>query len=926
MVVLVVSTAAPVDAAGGRSDPPVRDAFGERATIDPALAAILDRLDPAQPVSVVVVLRDQLDARTVRERRGERHDAAIVEGLKARADGSQRSLRAWLRIGRSQGDVVQATPLWIINAVAVTARPATIKRLAERPEIASIGPERAIQAPAATSVVTTAIGIEANVAAIGAPAMWDLGYRGEGVVVASMDTGVDGTHPDLVNQLRPGPGSWFDPYGQHATPTDLDGHGTQTMGVIVGRSSSGTAIGVAPNATWIAAKIFNDGGVATSTAIHQAFQWLLDPDGNPATPDAPTVVNESWAMGAPGCNLEFEPDLQALVAAGITPVFAAGNYGPAAGSAPSPANNPDAFAVGAVDDTDKILSSSSRGPTSCGRAAAVTYPAVTAPGVEIATSDLFGMFASASGTSLAAPHVTGALALLHQAFPGATPAQLQAALKASVKDLGAVGADNVFGAGRIDVHAALDILAGVVPTPTPTPMPTATPTPTPTPTPTATPVPTPTPTSTATPAPTPTPGQDRTGPVTGIPFVAPSTTNGSIPILLSATVDDTTSGGSVVTAAEWSIDAAGAPGTGHPLSGVFGALQVTSTGTIATTDLAALSEGAHGVLVRGRDAAGNWGPTSTTTLVIDRTGPIVAGMASPTGPSQGASTVDLSANASDGVSPVAGAEWFIGADPGPGAATAATAADGAFDTASETIRVTVPTAGRSAGETSISIRARDASGSWGPPVSTIFTITPADGIFADGFESGTTDRWTVRPRATRLAVTSTAAMAGRFGLTTTVKTNITVYVSDPSPSAAAAYHARFGFDAQAFKTGGQAVDIFTGLDARSTTVLHLQYRRASTGPGQVRLGADRVGGTTYGSWVTLPDGRHALELGWQSASAAIVRLWIDGSQASATGALDTHGIVIETVRLGPSAGVTSTMAGELRFDRFVSSRGSTIGP
>mgnify|MGYP000538239624 CR=1 FL=1 len=74
---------------------------------------------------------------------------------------------------------------------------------------------------------------------------------------------------------------------------------------------------MAPDAKWIAAKIFNDSGAATTTGIHLAFQWLLDPDGNPATADAPNVVNASWTMSAAGCNTDFQPDLQSLRAAGI---------------------------------------------------------------------------------------------------------------------------------------------------------------------------------------------------------------------------------------------------------------------------------------------------------------------------------------------------------------------------------------------------------------------------------------------------------------------------------------------------------------------------------------------------------------------------------------------------------------------------------
>ena len=103
-------------------------------------------------------------------------------------------------------------------------------------------------------------------------------------------------------------------------------------------------IDVAPDAKWIAVKIFNGSGKAYVSAIYQGYQWLLNPDGNLQTNDAPNVVNNSWTFGSPGCDLSFEPDLQALVVADITPVFVAGNYGPSSSTGASPANNPDAFA------------------------------------------------------------------------------------------------------------------------------------------------------------------------------------------------------------------------------------------------------------------------------------------------------------------------------------------------------------------------------------------------------------------------------------------------------------------------------------------------------------------------------------------------------------------------------------------------------
>ena len=114
-------------------------------------------------------------------------------------------------------------------------------------------------------------------------------------------------------------------------------------------SDTGSQVGTAPGASWIAARVFDDAGASTLSGLHAAFQWLLDPDGDPATDDAPDVVNASWVLGsAPSCNLALQPDVQALRAAGILPVFAAGNFGSGASSSASPANYPESCSVGAV--------------------------------------------------------------------------------------------------------------------------------------------------------------------------------------------------------------------------------------------------------------------------------------------------------------------------------------------------------------------------------------------------------------------------------------------------------------------------------------------------------------------------------------------------------------------------------------------------
>ncbi|MES0328254.1 MAG: S8 family serine peptidase, partial [Gammaproteobacteria bacterium] len=268
---------------------------------------------------------------------------------------------------------------------------------------------------------------------------------------------------NLAASWRDGANSWFDPNGEHSTPYDKAGHGTQTMSLMVGGDFGGTSIGVSPGAQWIAVKIFNDAGVASISAIHQGFQWLLDPDDNPATNDVPDVVNNSWGFPelVGQCYSEFESDINVLKSAGIAVVFSGGNQG-SLGSV-SPGDNSESFAVGSVDSSSNIAAGSSRGPSACD---ASFFPEVVAPGVSVKTADLtFGgvfpdSYATVSGTSFAAPHVAGTMALLRQANPATSVADLEQALIVSAVDLGTVGADDVYGNGLIDAVAANEFLAG----------------------------------------------------------------------------------------------------------------------------------------------------------------------------------------------------------------------------------------------------------------------------------------------------------------------------------------------------------------------------------------------------------------------------------------------------------------------------------
>lgn len=471
IIVAVVQFYAPASAA----TQPVRRPVPPGEKIPLELQNTLAEMQADQMITVIVTLNEQADLSFIPGATRAARLTGIIRALQAVSEQSQASLRFLIDQYRGQGKAADVVPFWVFNGLSVTATAEVIQELAARSDVMSVTPDQIDIEPSAP--LSTSIP-EANISAIHANELWSLGFTGQGVVVAAMDSGVDASHPDLAAKWRGGSNSWYDPYGQHAAPADLAGHGTQTMGVIVGGDAGGTSIGVAPGAQWIAVKIFNDSGSATATAIHLGFQWLLDPDGNPGTDDAPDVVNNSWTFGTPGCNLEFQLDVQTLYAAAILPIFAAGNTGPAAGTSVSPANYPEAFAVGAVDDSGQIFALSSRGPSTCGESEAI-YPELTAPGVEIRTSDLAGFYTSSSGTSLAAPHAAGVLALLLNAFPNLTAEEQAAALLNGANDLGPVGPDNDYGFGMLDALAAYNRAGSSVPVPTPTLTPSPTPTPIP---------------------------------------------------------------------------------------------------------------------------------------------------------------------------------------------------------------------------------------------------------------------------------------------------------------------------------------------------------------------------------------------------------------------------------------------------------------
>ncbi|MFQ5606516.1 MAG: S8 family peptidase [Candidatus Zixiibacteriota bacterium] len=405
-------------------------------------------------------------ARSLAERR--RSTLARLESYSS--SGEQTALK---RISELPGAVIERR-FWITRAALVRlpaselislARIATVSKVIENISLEYVTPT--YESPAAAGGLG---GASFELTRLKAPLLWAQGITGAGRVVANFDTGVDGAHPALAGRYHGNTvgerAGFFSPASADTLPFDDIGHGTHTMGLMVGHNGVDT-FGIAPDASWIAAAVVDQGNSLNGTIadLLAAFQWALNPDGDTSTTnDVPDVILNSWGIpiGLLGpCDNTFWEAIDNVEEAGIVTVFAAGNEGPAGFTIRSPANRVSAplnsFSVGAIDkNTLQVADFSSRGPSTCD---SVTFkPEVVAPGILVYSSDRNGGYAVRSGTSMSAPYVAGLVALLRDYNPNATVLQIKQAILAGAADLGPPGADNQYGHGLPDAARALALL------------------------------------------------------------------------------------------------------------------------------------------------------------------------------------------------------------------------------------------------------------------------------------------------------------------------------------------------------------------------------------------------------------------------------------------------------------------------------------
>jgi serine protease AprX len=449
------------------------------------------------PTEFLVFLADQADVSGAaplgsKVERGE----FVYSALSGHAERTQGPLRRALA---ARGTEFQ--PYWVANMIWVRGGLDVVQAMAERADVAHIYANPTVKLDVvddggtAQAEASAPDGVEWNITRVKAPEVWVAGTRGAGAVIAGQDTGYRWTHNALKGKYRGWDAgklsashdyNWHDAIhtssgackGNSLEPCDDQGHGTHTMGTMVGDDGGSNQVGMASDAKWIGCRNMDQGN-GTPATYSECYQWFIAPtkiDGSAARPDlAPDVINNSW--GCPPSEGCTDPAVlltvvQNVAAAGIVTVHSAGNSGSACNTVSDPAAiYAESFSVGATTNTvnDDIASYSSRGPVTIDGSNR-TKPNISAPGSDVRSSYYLSnnSYTTMSGTSMAGPHVAGLVALMISANPNLRGSVdeirnmiEQSAVRKTTTQL--CGSDttssvpnNVYGWGRIDALTAVN--------------------------------------------------------------------------------------------------------------------------------------------------------------------------------------------------------------------------------------------------------------------------------------------------------------------------------------------------------------------------------------------------------------------------------------------------------------------------------------
>ena len=403
----------------------------------------LQKVPASKEVEFIVTLKAEADLTKVKPE-------DVVDTLRDTSEKSQENLISFIERKVKDGDISEYNSFFIINSIYIKGKAELIEKIARRSDVESIRLNHTIISDKEENIKHKNTLAEAcvpwNLESIQADRVTK---TGKDIVVGIIDSGVNANHPELQDALLPGGFKDFvEP--TNTEPIDETGHGTHVAGTILGRT-----IGIAKDAKLIVARVFNKEGEASDDGLLAAGQWILE--------KKPQVVNNSW--GGNRDDSFYDDIVKKWKAAGIVPIFSAGNTGSynagGEGSIGSPASLEDSFSVGALTKDDKLAKFSLRGPS---KLTNKFKPEISAPGVNILSADYKGGYVLKTGTSMAAPHVSGAVALILEANRNLTVDKVEEILKTTATPLTDdhyISSPNMgYGYGKLNVFKAVEAALG----------------------------------------------------------------------------------------------------------------------------------------------------------------------------------------------------------------------------------------------------------------------------------------------------------------------------------------------------------------------------------------------------------------------------------------------------------------------------------